>query len=410
MRLAVIGLGGRIHGILKLVLTHAPEARLAAVADPNKELAEQRIGELQPASDRGEVRWFASADKMLESADQFDAILIGTRCHLHTPMAVKVAATRLPLFLEKPVAINTEQLKQLHQAYRGREDSVVVSFPLRCTPLFLATLDIVRSGRLGTVNQIQAINNVPYGGVYFGEWYRNYDQVGGLWLQKATHDFDYLNLLMNAAPQRVSAMITQKIYGGTMPHELRCFDCDITETCVESPQNILRRGDDGGVASHHPQDKNHWCAFSEKIVNEDAGSALVMYDNGAHVSYTQNFVSRRAAGRRGAIITGYKATVEFDWYTDEVRVVDHHNDRVDHIKVKAATGHSGGDDILALNFIDVIRGAEKSRSSLKDGLLSVAMCLAARKSSHTFTVQPIPSVDQIAQLPVEPETMPQYVR
>lgn len=408
MRLAVIGLGIRIHGIIKLVLMHAPEARLVAVADPNKELSDQRIREIYP--DGGGVKWFDSADKMLESADRYDAILIGTRCHLHTPLAVKIAPLKLPLFLEKPVAINTEQLKQLHQAYRGREDSVVVSFPLRCTPLFLAALDVVRSGRLGTINQIQAINNVPYGGVYYGQWYRNYDQVGGLWLQKATHDFDYINLLMNAAPQRVSAMITQKIYGGTMPHELRCSECDITETCIESPKNIVRRGDDGGMATHYSKDNNHWCAFSREIVNEDAGSAIVMYDNGAHLSYTQNFVSRRTAGRRGAIITGYKASVEFDWYTDEVRVVDHHNDRVDRFKVKASTGHSGGDDILATNFIDVIRRAEKSRSSLKDGLLSVAMCLAARRSSYTHTFQPIPSVDEIPQLPVEPETMPRYVR
>lgn len=64
---------------------------------------------------------------------------------------------------------------------------------------------------IGTVNQIQAINNVSYGGVYFGTWYRNYDQ--------------------------------------------------------------------------------------------DAGSAVIRYENDLHISYTQNFVSRRSAGRRGAIIT-----------------------------------------------------------------------------------------------------------
>ena len=61
-------------------------------------------------------------------------------------------------------------------------DTVVVSFPLRTTPLFTTALEVVRSGRLGTVNQIQANNNVPYGGVYYGLWYRNYDDTGGLWL------------------------------------------------------------------------------------------------------------------------------------------------------------------------------------------------------------------------------------
>jgi hypothetical protein len=128
------------------------------------------------------------------------------------------------------------------------------------------------------------------------------------------------------------------------------------------------------------------------------------------VAYSQNFVSRRTAGRRGAIITGYKATVEFDWYTNKVHVVDHHNDRVDEIAVKATTGHSGGDDVLAQNFIDVIKRKAPSRSTLRDGLLSVAMCLAARRSSHTSSFQPIPAVDDIPSLPVEVETMPTFVR
>src|SRR3546814_15437632 len=61
--------------------------------------------------------------------------------------------------------------------------SVVVSLPQRVTPLLQAVLEVVRSGRLGTINQVQAFNYVNYGGVYFGQWYRYYATTGGLWLQ-----------------------------------------------------------------------------------------------------------------------------------------------------------------------------------------------------------------------------------
>ncbi len=81
------------------------------------------------------------------------------------------------LFLEKPVAISLGELGALREAFRGREDEVVVSFPLRHTPLFSKALEVVNSGALGAMNQIQAVNNVPYGGVYFGQWYRNHDQL-----------------------------------------------------------------------------------------------------------------------------------------------------------------------------------------------------------------------------------------
>src|SRR6185436_8303766 len=164
----------------------------------------KRLGETKVRG-ADEVKAYPSADALLENADKFDAMLVGTRCHLHTPTAVKIAPTKLPLFLEKPVAISAEQVRALASAYKGREDQVVVSYPLRASPLFRVADEIIRSGRLGTINQVQAWNNVPYGGVYFGQWYRNYDQVGGLWLQKATHDFDYINHLVGARATTVAA-------------------------------------------------------------------------------------------------------------------------------------------------------------------------------------------------------------
>jgi predicted dehydrogenase len=163
---------------------------------------------------------------MLGHAGDLDALMIGTRCNIHTPMAVKAASTGLPLYLEKPVAISQEQIAALRDAYRGREKSVVVSFPMRVTPLFQAVMEVVESGRLGVVNQVQAVNYVPYGGVYYArETYRDFDVTGGMWLQKATHDFDYLNALLGV-PTAVSAVMTRKAYGGGMPHDLRCSACD----------------------------------------------------------------------------------------------------------------------------------------------------------------------------------------
>jgi len=96
-------------------------------------------------------------------------------------------------------------------------DSVVVSFPLRVTPLFQKVLEIVRSGRIGDINQVVAHNFVPYGGVYFGHWYRDFAASGGLFLQKATHDFDYLNLLPGGAPWRWPRRRPRRCTAGRCP-------------------------------------------------------------------------------------------------------------------------------------------------------------------------------------------------
>ena len=384
IRLAFIGLGNRAIGMLNQARQVADDIQLAAVVDPNPDKARHRLRDV--GLDDNGAPFFTDIKSMLDSGTEFDGAFIGTRCHLHTPMAVQLAeaGVDVPLFLEKPVAISTEQTEALAQAYKGREDRVVISFPLRVGPLLQQVLSIIDSGRLGTINQIQAHNNVSYGGVYFGNWYRDFDATGGLWLQKATHDFDYINALAGAAPTAVAATHSRTIYGGDKPENLHCSECDETETCLESPQNLEKRGSQGGM----PKD-DHACAFSESIKNQDAGSALLMYANGMHAAYSQNFVSRKNAGRRGARLTGYKASLEFDWRDTHIQIYDHHTGEDEQVPVPSTDGHGGGDQVLMRNFLNIIRGEVTSHTPLEGGLLSATMCLAARTSATSYTFQPI---------------------
>lgn len=397
LRLAVIGMGDRMTHMARQICNADTDAEIVAAIDPDMGAAKARAAGAKLPGSQG-IRFFSDVESLVACAADFDALLIGTQCHLHTPMAVAVAATHLPLFLEKPVAISWDQLHGLASAYAGRETSVVVSFPLRMTQHVQTAAEIIRTGRLGTVNQIQAVNNVPYGGVYFGQWYRDYEKTGGLWLQKATHDLDYINHLMavagnGARPVQITAMHSRTVYGGNMPPDLKCSQCDRTDVCPESPQNLLLRGSDGGVLNHtKPQpDSDHLCTFSRNILHQDAGSALVMYSNGAHAAYVQNFLPRGSAGLRGATIIGYEATLRFDWQSDTITLFDHHHNRVDRIEIASAGMHGGGDAALARNFVNVVRGRDVSGSSLSEGLLSAAMCLGARDAAEQGATQPIPA-------------------
>lgn len=397
LRLGVIGLGRRARHMVRDMLSEEPELRLTDVADPDPQRVRDEASKHTPIC-FDDATFHPDAARLLEHADRLDGIVIGTRCRLHTEMACKVAPTGLPLFLEKPVAIDRRQVAALAAAFEGREDRVVVSFPLRVTPLFQRVMAIVRSDRLGPVNQIQAVNNVNYGGCYFGGWYRNYDDTGGLWLQKATHDLDYLNLIAKARPLMIAATSTQGVYGGDKPHDLHCTSCDEAATCIESHVSLDRRPNDGGM-SEYENGHDHPCCFSREIRNQDAGSALLLYEGGLHISYTQNFVSRRGAGRRGAIITGHAGTVQFDWVSEVVNVIDHHREHDESFEVKASDDHSGGDTVLIRDFISLMRGGSSTSGDLRDGLLSATMCLAARESSHTHAFTPI----------VPPWTTPQAI-
>ncbi len=383
IRLGVIGYGGRAQGVIGLIYRLNSGLEVTAITDVRNDAIREQM--TSQGKDPSKIAFYTDPDEML-GKEELDAVLIGTRCSLHSKMAIKVLERNLPLYLEKPVATNMTDLLALRDAAAKTRSDVVVSFPLRVTPLVQLAKEIIDSGKIGTVEHVQAWNNVPYGACYYQGWYRDENETQGLFLQKATHDFDYINYLLGFRPTMICAMKSKQVYKGDHPAGLKCEDCDEWDTCLESPFHQY-------YTKHESREvgpNGLWCGFAVDTGNEDSGSAIIRYDTGMHACYSQNFFARKSAGKRGATLFGYKGTLEFDWYTDEVKVHMHHNPRTDTYKCNtAAASHGGGDTVLGDNFIRIIKGERKSVSPLSAGLLSVLMCLKAKESAETNTFQEI---------------------
>ena len=362
LKIGVIGYGNRINDVISCLMKSG-EVRVAAVAD--EYLDEEKKSFIERNGHR-EVAYYKDARQMLES---LDGVCIGTRCSSHTKYMLLCAEYGLPTFLEKPVCTTYEDLHRL-KGIVGMNDKVVVSFPLRYSRIVSAVKEIVDRGDIGKVQHVEAINNVPYARGYYHKWYRDEKETGGLFLQKATHDLDYVNYLVgDRFPVTVAAMESKQIFKGDKPEGMLCADCKEAEECPESPQNVKSYGDGYVIGPY--------CCFAKDTGNQDSGSVLVMYNDGMHVAYTQNFIVRQSGGRRGAILSGYNGTLEFDMYRGEIKVFHHTEDTVDTYNFSESGAHHGGDDILAKNFIGVMKGTEASHSTLNDGILSAELCLAA---------------------------------
>jgi predicted dehydrogenase len=389
IKLGVIGYGRRIRHIAKLACELCPDATVTAITDIRPDAVKAVLPEHGLDADR--IRFFDDPDEMLDSVE-LDGVLVGTRCDLHTQMALKVMRRNLPLFLEKPIATSIEELASLREAFADYRSQVVVSFPLRVSSLVRTVREIVDSGKIGRIDHVQAYNNVPYGAVYFQDWYRDEAVTQGLFLQKATHDFDYINSLLNDVPTWITAMTSKQVFRGDKRPGLQCRDCSEKKTCLQSPFNPNTELDNDWI-----DPETRMCAFGVDTGNEDSGSALIQYESGMHVSYSQNFVTRKSAAKRGATLVGYLGTIEFDWFTDTIKVIMHHSSRVETIEMQSAgKAHGGGDTVLAENFIKVIRDDALSVAPLTTGLMSALMCLKAKESAATRTFQQIvfpPSAD-----------------
>ena len=380
LRLGVVGYGSRTKMIIDEAFRQVePDIQVVGIVDPDESGVRDRLAEV----DKKNVVFYKTL-KQLVSHAKLDGLLIGTRCHQHAPYAIEAAKYDIPLYLEKPVAISMKQAVSLEQAFENSKCPAVVSFPLRVSPLCVMTKEYLNAGFVGRCEHIAAVNYVPYGVVYWEEGYRNYEITQGLFLQKATHDLDYMSFLMDSPIVRVAAMATcGRVFGGNKPSGLRCSKCRQADSCLESPRNRVRNHSID--ASYGAND--HLCTFSvdcgapETGTNEDSSSVLLEFASGVHGVYTQVFFARRDAAARGATISGYLSTISFDWYKNTIRKVSHHKPFTEEVSADAGLSHFGGDLELAYDFIDVIRGKGKSRSTIWDGIQSVYACLAAKESA-----------------------------
>lgn len=383
-KIGVIGLGHRVSHVIGEMLNNATDdAKVVAITDINQEKIKTAI-DFCPGIYDENVRIYQDADKMLAD-EKLDGVFIGTRCNLHTFYAVKVIEKGIPLFLEKPVSTNIEDLRKLKDAMVQYNPKVMVSFPLRYAGLATLAKEIIDSGKIGTVEQVQAYNDVPYGRVYYHDWYRDDSITGGLWLQKATHDLDCINYILGMRPVEICAMESKQIFKGDMSANLKCIDCEKYHTCPESPKIIEKTYNDRLLGDY--------CCFAKDTGNHDSASAILRYENGMHATYSQNFFARKKAGRRGGRYYGYKGTLEFDFVTAEVKVYMHNTDRVDTYKFELSGSHFGGDAIMMNDFIAMMDG--KGKSILDDGISSALMCLKAKESSEKSCFVKIPDIYNI---------------
>lgn len=351
MKLGIIGYGRRLSGLLKHFRDHAQDFAVCGIVDRDPEAARLRL----PEDIRESTKFFPSLADLVRQSKP-DALAIGTRCDSHAALAIEAAGYGLPLFLEKPVAITLDQAIALETAFQKTSCPVLVSFPLRVTALCRRAKQLLDQEAVGPIEHILATNYVSYGNVYFDTEFRNYAVTQGLFLQKATHDFDYLMWLAGSPIVRVAGMSSLgRIYRDS-------------QTKPAKPDSDALYFDDIGTP--------------ETGMNEDSSSALLEFANGAKGVYTQVFYSKRVP-RRGASISGFRGLLEFDWYQNTVKVTRHREPVTDVSTLEGDESHFGGDEVLAENFIAMIREGVPSLAPLETGLRSVYACLAVKESVET---------------------------
>lgn len=396
LKIGIAGCGLQAATIASYIGVFGDNYQVCAVMDINIEGAKIRLAEKKVLLAEDCV--FCQTIDEFRAAAQvkaLDGIIIGTFCNSHTEVACALESLTIPLYMEKPVAINMEQIGKLYHTFKNSRTSVQVSLPMRLCPLTQEAEKIIRSSVLGDIYQVTGHEDTD-GEVYFRTWFRDNEKTGGMFMQKAVHDIDYLLYLAQTTPEEVCAMRAKLFYRGDKPYDQTCADCPDVRKCQHGP---LFRFDKRGLANSFAESmdylstiktpdgtalKPRYCPLSKDIAIEDVGEVIIRSSSGAHICHTQNFIASRRATRRGARFVGGLGSLEIDFINSSLKVFSSVNGTISEYKIdNGKLSHYGGDRALIMNYINTMRTGKRSNTDLitSNGLMSTLACICARESA-----------------------------
>jgi predicted dehydrogenase len=384
--IAVIGASKRSSMIFHFMKNHPHQGFITGCYDPIAECSRHYLDHYQPA----DAVVYESLDQAVNDP-RVDAIFIGTPDNEHVEPTVAALKAGKHVYCEKPLAITLQDCDTMIQAARQADTVFYLGMNLRHGPVHETIHRAITSGRLGQILTIEANEYYVGGRTYFRRWNRLREHGGGLWITKATHDFDLLNWMAGGKPVRVYATCELSHYHKRPEAASHCRICPIKESCrdyydVEEPFNsevtpdFARLAELVEQATGEPRDI---CLFNSNKDTFDNGIAVVDYDSGVRATYTVNVVSARST--RQMRVMGTEASLEGDMEEGLVHIWPRFSrECITHdLREKMKSGHGGADDQILKDFLRCCRTGEKPRSSWADGRASIEVGLAARESCDT---------------------------
>jgi len=191
---AVIGTGSFATSVLIPTLIKTPGARLVRTVSGRGLSARHN-------ADKFDADGVASTLEEVLALPEVDAVIIATRHDSHSTLAVKALAAGRDVFLEKPAAIDEEQLSLLAATVRRSSARFMVGYNRRFAPFSVALQEAFAARRSGLVMTAR----INAGRVPTGNWVTNADEGGGRVVGEVCHFIDLLSYWAGAAPVLVSA-------------------------------------------------------------------------------------------------------------------------------------------------------------------------------------------------------------
>ena len=363
---------------------------------------------------------FPYVEDLIKREKFADAVINGTMDDIHVETSIPVLRHGYDLLLEKPFAVNKEEVERLLSVARECGRKVYICHVLRYTPFYSSIKKNLMDGEIGKVISIEMCEHVNYNHMAVsyvrGKWRSELLCKTPMLLAKSCHDVDIMMWMLNETrPVSVCSFGGDMQFGlGKKPEGAgtRCLvDCPYKESCYFSALNNYLRypkwkqyvwkaiegqpeqtieNVEESLKTYNNYGKCVW--DFERDGNVDHQSVMVNFQSGA--TGTFQMVGGAARSERCIHIVGtrgeIKGVFEDSKYTLRKIAPETelgYRDTIVDLGITGdmtgqAGGHGGGDGRLVKDFIAALNGSEPSYSAttLEDSVISHLVVFAAESS------------------------------
>ncbi|MGE4609534.1 MAG: Gfo/Idh/MocA family oxidoreductase [Myxococcota bacterium] len=336
IRYGIIGTG--MMGIEHMLNVRIiPDAVVTAIADTN-ETSRGWARDTAP-----EIEVYSDYREMIERAP-IDAVVVATPNFTHAEVLAHLLQTDHHILVEKPLCTTLEDCQLVEKAASNHAGVIWVGMEYRYMPLVARLIDEVRGGAVGNVRML-AIREHRFPFLKkVDDWNRFSRNTGGTLVEKCCHFFDLMNHILESRPTALFASGAQDVnhldetYGGKVP-------------------DIL-----------------------------DNAFVIVDYENGCRAMLDLCMFAEGSRTQQEIAVTGDIGKVECLLPESTLIIGKRDLGNVEKMtisvddEVQNAGFHHGATFFQHLAFLDAIRRGSAPDVSLSDGLLAVAMGIAAQLS------------------------------
>ena len=394
IKVVMVGAGNRCNVYASYSLENPELMKVVGIVDPDP----VRTKLMRDRFNVPEENCFSTIEEFVARDKFADAVINGTMDHLHVVTSIPILKKGYDMLLEKPFAVNEEEMWELLKVANEENRKVIIGHVLRYTPYYTAIKNHILNGDIGEVTNIYLSERVSYhhltNSYVRGKWASEKECHARMLLAKSSHDMDIMMWLMSETkPVKFASFGSRFLFvEGKKPEGAteRCMDCPHMETCIYSAylhyilqpnrwsqyvwKCIEGEGDvdierkKQSLKTDNPYGRCVWDC--DRGTNVESQTVIVNFENGALGTF--NMMGGAAKGGRSIHVVGTKGEIEGFMESNKyilrkinpTETADYIEEEIDLTEetIKCSGSHGGGDDNLTADFLKYLNGEEPSVS------------------------------------------------